>query len=188
MKYHGDIPSSIDQLLLLPGIGPKMAHLVCVTTSLIQAPCFIRFQKLNLVSAHQVMNAGWNNVQGICVDTHVHRICNRLGWVSRLGTKQVPLSLACSHFMYGAFLIYLFLHATSWDRCSCNELHQICFFQEKKLCYATYFLHVYEDILWNEYSLFNNHIRNYHIYSSKRTKESDICSMSESIQFQSAAI
>ncbi|KAK8463849.1 hypothetical protein PHAVU_011G055100 [Phaseolus vulgaris] len=62
MKYHGDIPSSIDQLLLLPGIGPKMAHLV--------------------------MNAGWNNVQGICVDTHVHRICNRLGWVSRLGTNQ----------------------------------------------------------------------------------------------------
>lgn len=31
----------------------------------------------------------WNNVQGICVDTHVHRICNRLGWVSRRGTKQV---------------------------------------------------------------------------------------------------
>ncbi|KAK7312410.1 hypothetical protein VNO77_36240 [Canavalia gladiata] len=62
MKYDGDIPSSLEQLLLLPGIGPKMAHLV--------------------------MNVGWNNVQGICVDTHVHRICNRLGWVSRLGTKQ----------------------------------------------------------------------------------------------------
>ncbi|KAE9620448.1 putative DNA-(apurinic or apyrimidinic site) lyase [Lupinus albus] len=62
MKYDGDIPSSLEQLLLLPGIGPKMGHLV--------------------------MNVGWNNVQGICVDTHVHRICNRLGWVSRLGTKQ----------------------------------------------------------------------------------------------------
>ncbi|MED6145679.1 alpha,alpha-trehalase nth1 [Stylosanthes scabra] len=61
-KYDGDIPSTIEQLLLLPGIGPKMAHLV--------------------------MNVGWNNVQGICVDTHVHRICNRLGWVSRPGTKQ----------------------------------------------------------------------------------------------------
>lgn len=35
------------------------------------------------------MIIGWNNVQGICVDTHVHRICNRLGWVSRSGTKQV---------------------------------------------------------------------------------------------------
>ncbi|KAL2482192.1 Endonuclease III-like protein 1 [Forsythia ovata] len=62
LKYDGDIPSTLEELLLLPGIGPKMAHLV--------------------------MNVGWNNVQGICVDTHVHRICNRLGWVSRTGTKQ----------------------------------------------------------------------------------------------------
>ncbi|TYI61102.1 hypothetical protein E1A91_D10G149600v1 [Gossypium mustelinum] len=63
MKYDGDIPSSLEELLLLPGIGPKMAHLV--------------------------MNVAWNDVQGICVDTHVHRISNRLGWVSRSGTKQV---------------------------------------------------------------------------------------------------
>ncbi|KAL3506694.1 hypothetical protein ACH5RR_032076 [Cinchona calisaya] len=62
LKYDGDIPSTLEGLLLLPGIGPKMAHLV--------------------------MNVGWENVQGICVDTHVHRICNRLGWVSRRGTKQ----------------------------------------------------------------------------------------------------
>ncbi|XP_068666120.1 endonuclease III homolog 1, chloroplastic-like isoform X2 [Aristolochia californica] len=61
-KYGGDIPSSLEELLSLPGIGPKMAHLV--------------------------MNVAWNNVQGICVDTHVHRICNRLGWVSRPGTRQ----------------------------------------------------------------------------------------------------
>ncbi|KAK9087915.1 hypothetical protein Syun_030309 [Stephania yunnanensis] len=56
-KYEGDIPSTLEELLLLPGIGPKMAHLV--------------------------MNVAWNNVQGICVDTHVHRICNRLRWVSK---------------------------------------------------------------------------------------------------------
>ncbi|KAH1207653.1 Endonuclease III 2, chloroplastic [Glycine max] len=53
MKYDGDIPSSIEELLLLPGVGPKIAHLV-------------------------LMIVGWNNVQGICVDTHVHRICNLL--------------------------------------------------------------------------------------------------------------
>ncbi|KAL1190704.1 putative endonuclease III [Cardamine amara subsp. amara] len=62
MKYNGDIPSSLDDLLSLPGIGPKMAHLI--------------------------LHVAWNDVQGICVDTHVHRICNRLGWVSRPGTKQ----------------------------------------------------------------------------------------------------
>ncbi|CAH8362286.1 unnamed protein product [Eruca vesicaria subsp. sativa] len=61
-KYNGDIPSSLDDLLALPGIGPKMAHLI--------------------------LHIAWNDVQGICVDTHVHRICNRLGWVSRPGTKQ----------------------------------------------------------------------------------------------------
>ncbi|KAH0451230.1 hypothetical protein IEQ34_018529 [Dendrobium chrysotoxum] len=61
-KYGGDIPNSLDDLLSLPGIGPKMAYLV--------------------------MNVAWRNVQGICVDTHVHRICNRLGWVSRPGTMQ----------------------------------------------------------------------------------------------------
>ncbi|KAI5413598.1 hypothetical protein KIW84_057963 [Lathyrus oleraceus] len=61
-KYGGDIPNTIEELLSLPGVGPKIAHLVMII--------------------------GWNNVQGICVDTHVHRICNRLGWVSRSGTTQ----------------------------------------------------------------------------------------------------
>lgn len=31
-RYNGDIPSSLDDLLALPGIGPKMAHLVKLTT------------------------------------------------------------------------------------------------------------------------------------------------------------
>ncbi|TKY67450.1 Endonuclease III-like 1 [Spatholobus suberectus] len=135
MKYDGEIPSSIEQLLLLPGIGPKMAHLV--------------------------MNVGWNNVQGICVDTHVHRICNRLGWVSRLGTKQVPLSLAASHFMYGALLPNLFVLATlrRWCRCvSWNEL-----FLGKKLfklfsthlhthTYILVYMKAYSIVVYNQYS------------------------------------
>ncbi|XP_019095032.1 PREDICTED: endonuclease III homolog 2, chloroplastic-like [Camelina sativa] len=61
-KYDGDIPSTLEELLSLPGVGPKIAHLV--------------------------LHVAWNDVQGICVDTHVHRICNRLGWVSKPGTKQ----------------------------------------------------------------------------------------------------
>lgn len=30
-NYDGDIPNTLDKLLLLPGIGPKMAHLVSHT-------------------------------------------------------------------------------------------------------------------------------------------------------------
>lgn len=55
-NYNGDIPKTVEDLCKLPGVGPKMAHL-CMKTA-------------------------WNEVTGIGVDTHVHRICNRLGWVN----------------------------------------------------------------------------------------------------------
>ncbi|VAH94194.1 unnamed protein product [Triticum turgidum subsp. durum] len=61
-RFGGDIPDTLTDLLALKGVGPKMAHLV--------------------------MSIAWKNTQGICVDTHVHRISNRLGWVFREGTKQ----------------------------------------------------------------------------------------------------
>jgi endonuclease-3 len=53
-EYDGDIPSSVETLCALPGVGPKMAYLV--------------------------MNVGWQKPTGICVDVHVHRITERLGW------------------------------------------------------------------------------------------------------------
>ncbi|KAM8960383.1 LOW QUALITY PROTEIN: endonuclease III-like protein 1 [Pelodytes ibericus] len=53
--YKGDIPDNLADLVKLPGVGPKMAHLV--------------------------MDIAWKNVSGIGVDTHVHRISNRLKWV-----------------------------------------------------------------------------------------------------------
>ncbi|KAK3119912.1 hypothetical protein QOZ80_9AG0677650 [Eleusine coracana subsp. coracana] len=61
-RFGGDIPDSLNELLALRGVGPKIAHLV--------------------------MTIAWKNTQGICVDTHVHRISNRLGWVFQEGTKQ----------------------------------------------------------------------------------------------------
>ncbi|KAF5207496.1 Endonuclease iii-like protein [Thalictrum thalictroides] len=66
-QYGGDIPSTLEELLLLPGVGPKMAHLV--------------------------MQLGWNKVEGICVDTHVHRICNRLKWVDSSSPEGTRVGL-----------------------------------------------------------------------------------------------
>lgn len=54
-KFDGDIPDSIVGLKSLPGVGPKMAY-IC-------------------------MSAAWGKVDGIGVDTHVHRIANRLKFV-----------------------------------------------------------------------------------------------------------
>jgi len=53
-KYKGSVPSISEELLSFNGIGPKTANLV--------------------------LGLGFG-IPAICVDTHVHRISNRLGWV-----------------------------------------------------------------------------------------------------------
>jgi endonuclease III len=53
-RHGGAVPDTIEELLDLPGVGRKTANLVVT----------LGFGK-----------------PGICVDTHVHRISNRLGWV-----------------------------------------------------------------------------------------------------------
>jgi len=53
-KYNSDIPRSVEELVQLKGVGPKMAY-IC-------------------------MNVAWGKPTGIGVDTHVHRISERLGW------------------------------------------------------------------------------------------------------------
>lgn len=65
-KHNGNVPSSIDELLLLPGVGRKTANLV-VTSGFSKA--------------------------GICVDTHVHRVTNRWGYVNTKTPEQTEFSL-----------------------------------------------------------------------------------------------
>lgn len=60
-QFDGDIPDTVEGLCSLPGVGPKMAYLA--------------------------MSCGWGRTVGIGVDTHVHRIANRLGWLPA-PTKQ----------------------------------------------------------------------------------------------------
>ena len=53
-QFNGDIPDTIEGLISLPGVGPKMAYLC--------------------------MSAAWGRTEGIGVDVHVHRITNLWGW------------------------------------------------------------------------------------------------------------
>ncbi|KAK0415988.1 hypothetical protein QR680_012233 [Steinernema hermaphroditum] len=66
-SFEGDIPQSAKELCELPGVGPKMAHLL--------------------------MQIAWNKVEGIGVDTHVHRIVNRLGWIKTSTPEQTRVKL-----------------------------------------------------------------------------------------------
>jgi endonuclease-3 len=65
-EHGGAVPSGMEELLALPGVGRKTANLV--------------------------RNLGFG-LLGICVDTHVHRISNRMGWVSTKGPEQTEQAL-----------------------------------------------------------------------------------------------
>ncbi len=64
--YHGQVPGTIDELLTLKGVGRKTANLV--------------------------VTVGFNE-PGICVDVHVHRICNRLGYVNTQNATDTESAL-----------------------------------------------------------------------------------------------
>jgi endonuclease-3 len=65
-QYKGSVPDEIDELLTLPGVGRKTANLV--------------------------VSMGFGK-PGICVDIHVHRISNRLGYVATKTPKETEFAL-----------------------------------------------------------------------------------------------
>ncbi len=65
-QYEGKVPSTFDELILLRGVGPKTANLV--------------------------LSVGFG-IPAICVDTHVHKICNRLGLIKTTTPLQTEAAL-----------------------------------------------------------------------------------------------
>jgi endonuclease III len=65
-RFGGRVPDTIDELLTLNGVGRKTANLV--------------------------VTIGFNK-PGICVDTHVHRISNRLGYVRTKTPAETEMAL-----------------------------------------------------------------------------------------------
>jgi endonuclease-3 len=66
-KWNSEIPDSIEGLVSLPGVGPKMAYLT--------------------------MSAAWGRDEGIGVDVHVHRITNLWGWNDTKQPEQTRAAL-----------------------------------------------------------------------------------------------
>ena len=65
-RHGGQVPATLEELLALPGVGRKTANLV--------------------------LTAGYG-LPGICVDTHVHRICNRWGYLQTKTPDATELAL-----------------------------------------------------------------------------------------------
>ncbi len=66
-RFDGRVPATLEELITLPGVGRKTANLVLIVA--------------------------YGSPDNICVDTHVHRIANRLGWVSTRLPEQTEQAL-----------------------------------------------------------------------------------------------
>ena len=98
MRFGGRVPATMDELLTLPGVGRKTANLV-------------------LILAH-------SSQENICVDTHVHRISNRLGWVKTRTPEETE------HALYGAarrrWWPIINLYLVTWGQNVCRPVYPLC--------------------------------------------------------------
>jgi endonuclease-3 len=104
-KYQGKVPDALEELLELPGVGRKTANLV--------------------------LTVGFGK-PGICVDTHVHRISNRFGYVKTKNPEETEFALREKlppkwWIVYNDFLVTLgqnicFPRNPDCDVCPLNKL------------------------------------------------------------------
>jgi endonuclease-3 len=86
------------ELLTLPGVGRKTANLVLILS--------------------------FKSLKNICVDTHVHRIANRLGWVQTRTPEETEQALykATSERWWP----YINLYLVTWGQNVCRPIYPLC--------------------------------------------------------------
>jgi endonuclease-3 len=97
-RFAGKVPRTLDELVTLPGVGRKTANLVMI-----------------LAFASQ---------KNICVDTHVHRISNRLGWVTTREANETEWALyeATEQRWWPFINLYL----VTWGQNVCRPVYPRC--------------------------------------------------------------
>ena len=97
-RFGGRVPSTMEELLTLPGVGRKTANLV-------------------LILAHR-------SRKNICVDTHVHRISNRLGWaVTRTPDETERALYRAAHRKWWPVVN---LYLVTWGQNVCRPVYPLC--------------------------------------------------------------
>jgi endonuclease-3 len=97
-RYGGRVPDTMEDLLTLPGVGRKTANLV-------------------LILAHR-------SAANICVDTHVHRISNRLGWARTRTPDETEQALYRAAHRRWWPIINLYL--VTWGQNVCRPVYPRC--------------------------------------------------------------
>ena len=94
-RFNGRVPETMEELLTLPGVGRKTANLVLILA--------------------------FKSMKNICVDTHVHRISNRLGWVKTTTPDETEQALYKSTTPRWWPIINLYL--VTWGQNVCRPVY-----------------------------------------------------------------
>jgi endonuclease-3 len=97
-QFGGRVPGTMEELLTLPGVGRKTANLVLILA--------------------------FSSRRNICVDTHVHRISNRLGWVRTRTPDDTEQALYAATKARWWPLINLYL--VTWGQNVCRPMYPRC--------------------------------------------------------------
>jgi endonuclease-3 len=97
-EFDGRVPDTMEELLTLPGVGRKTANLVLILA--------------------------FGSQRNICVDTHVHRISNRLGWVRTRTPEETEQALYAATAR--RWWPYLNLYLVTWGQNVCRPLSPRC--------------------------------------------------------------
>jgi len=97
-RFGGRVPTTMPELLTLPGVGRKTANLVLILA--------------------------FKSLRNICVDTHVHRISNRLGWV-RTDTPD-ETEQALYRATASRWWPYINLYLVTWGQNVCRPVYPRC--------------------------------------------------------------
>jgi endonuclease-3 len=97
-RFDGRVPGTMEELLTLPGVGRKTANLVLIL--------------------------GFKSLRNICVDIHVHRISNRLGWVQTATPERTEQALYAR--VPARWWPYLNLYLVTWGQNVCRPTHPRC--------------------------------------------------------------
>jgi len=97
-RFRGRVPATMDELLMLPGVGRKTANLVLILS--------------------------FKSLKNICVDTHVHRISNRLGWVRTRTPEETEQALYKG--TRKRWWPFINLYLVTWGQNVCRPLYPRC--------------------------------------------------------------
>lgn len=97
-RHGGRVPRTLDALVRLPGVGRKTANLVLILA--------------------------FRSRRSICVDTHVHRIANRLGWVRTKTPEETETALYAA--MPARWWPLVNLYLVTWGQNVCRPIGPRC--------------------------------------------------------------